>query len=340
MRRRARGATALGVFVLTMILSGAPYSAGQSVAQIGDPAIPPVLIGPTSEPQLNWNQLIGLLRRRVKYVFLIYQENRSFDSYFGTFPEADGLYSQPADHTPGYYQTIINTDGSLALIHPFRIGPDQYAADTDDIDHSHSRIVARMDVAGGHPLMDHFAINEELKYSPEGPPSLKAKQFGELAMAHEDCDTVPILWRYANRFVLFDHIFQQMTGPSTPGNLAIIAAQTGATQWLKHPDQAYHGSGDQGTGVPVLNDADPFWGSQLDPTPATRRLPVNPRDFSGTPPKEYATQINLTFASLPLTLQGYNLDRVAAQDRDPHGDLDDVRNDVTAISATGHPDVA
>jgi hypothetical protein len=25
--------------------------------------------------------------------------------------------------------------------------------------------------------------------------------------------TVPLLWRYASRFTLFDHIFQEMTGP-------------------------------------------------------------------------------------------------------------------------------
>ena len=58
---------------------------------------------------------------------------------------------------------------------------------------------------------------EEAKYTKGGKPSLMAKQFGELTMAYMDGDTVPFLWRYANRFVLFDHIFQSMVGPSTPG---------------------------------------------------------------------------------------------------------------------------
>ena len=127
-----------------------------------------------------------------------------------------------------------------------------YAADTDDIDHSHPRIVAKMGIQSGVPQMNQFAQVEELKYWTSGPtPSLKAKQMGELAMAHEDCDTVPLLWGYADQFVLFDHIFQTMTGPSTPGNLAIIGAQVGQTQWVLHPDLGYTDNGSSVRGDPV-----------------------------------------------------------------------------------------
>ncbi len=110
--------------------------------------------------------------------------------------------------------------------------------------------------------MNRFALVEEGEYTTAGAnPSLKAKQYGELAMAYEDCDPIPLLWQYANRFVLFDHIFQHFTGPSMPGNIAIIAAQTGQTQWALHPEQALTGNGNSGLGVPVSNDADPLWGS-------------------------------------------------------------------------------
>jgi phospholipase C len=34
---------------------------------------------------------IELLRRKVKYVFVIFHENESFDHYFGTYPGANGL---------------------------------------------------------------------------------------------------------------------------------------------------------------------------------------------------------------------------------------------------------
>ncbi|SRR5579875_1876445 len=294
------------------------------------------VVPPAAEPSLSSAALWRLLRRRIKYVFVVYQENRSFDSYFGTFPGADGLYSRPAKDTPGFDQPLLDTDGSVTTIHPFRIGPAQYAADTDDVDHSHGRIVAKMHVVGGVPRMDRFALVEERKHSPFGKPSLLAKQFGELAMAHEDCDTVPLLWRYADRFVLFDHIFQLTAGPSTPGNLSIIAAQTGETQWVLHPKQAFKGNGDERMGVPVVNDADPYWGSQLDNS--LDKMPVNPRDIKGN--AVYDVQRNLTFATLPLTLQGEALSETAAADSDPDDDLADIRHDIPAIAASGQRRIA
>jgi len=299
--------------------------------------IAPYVVPPAKEAKLAPDALWRLLRQHVKYVFVIYQENRSFDSYFGTFPGADGLFSRAAKDTPGFSEALLNTDGTIGTIHPFRIGPAQYAADTDDIDHSHSRIVAKMHVVAGTPRMDRFAVVEERKYTPFGKPSLLAKQFGELAMAYEDCDTVPLLWRYADRFVLFDHIFQLTAGPSTPGNLSIIAAQTGETQWVLHPRQAYKGNGDKGMGVPDVNDADPFWGSQLDNS--LDKMPVSPKDIKKGDVL-YDTQRNLTFATLPLTLQGKTLAATTKADADPDDDLADIRRDIPAISASGKQRVA
>jgi phospholipase C len=300
-------------------------------------------ISPAAEPHMSHGDLVKLIQKNVKYVFVIYQENRSFDSYFGTFPGTEGLYSHSAAETPGFTQELIDTNGNQITVQPFRIGPRDtcphstvngtpspstcYAADTDDIDHSHPRIVAKMDIQGDVPLMDQFAYIEELKYyTPPANPSLKAKQMGELAMAHEDCDTVPLLWGYADQFVLFDNVFQTMTGPSTPGNLAIIGAQAGQTQWALHPLEAYLGNGGSGSGVPVLNDDDPLWGSPTDPTAGANKMPVNPTDYPG-----YTTEINLTYATLPLTLAGGNLQNIVKADLIP-ADLDDVQDDVAFIS--------
>jgi phospholipase C len=298
------------------------------------------------EPPLSQEAMVQLLQKRVKYVFVLYQENRSFDSYFGTFPGADGLFSHPATRTPGFTQQLVDTNGATIDIQPFRIGPSDtcpnskvngvlsptcFAADTDDIDHSHPRMVAKMDIQPNNvPLMDKFAAVEELKYwtpSATTPtPSLQAKQMGELAMAYEDCDTIPLLWAYADKFVLFDHIFQTMTGPSTPGNLAIIGAQAGQTQWALHPNLGYTDNGGSLPGVPLLNDSDPFWGSPSDTTPAAEKMPVNPSDFPG-----YGTEFNLTYATLPLTLAGRELKEKTASDRDAASDLADVQDDIEFI---------
>ena len=69
-----------------------------------------------AEPVLPYSQLVSLVQQNIKYVFVLYQENRSFDSYFGTFPGAEGLYSNPASATPGFTQKIVNTDGTTGTI--------------------------------------------------------------------------------------------------------------------------------------------------------------------------------------------------------------------------------
>ena len=74
---------------------------------------------PAAQSPLSVQDKIALLRQKVKYVFVLFQENRSFDHYFGTYPGANGLfatypgalgdpiqYSQPAN-TFGSYNSVI-----------------------------------------------------------------------------------------------------------------------------------------------------------------------------------------------------------------------------------------
>ncbi len=307
---------------------------------------------------------IAQVRSKVKYVFVLYQENRSFDSYFGTFPGANGIYSRPAAQTPGYYQPITNTDGTASTIQPFRIGPTQFASATDDVDHSHTALNAKMDVVTsttnmtGTPQMDRFAQREETNYFTSGiTPTLKGKQYGELTMAYQDCDTVPLLWNYAKNFTLFDNIYQQMTGPSTPGNLAIIGAQSGQTQGVLHPSQNFSDNGNGFSpsngfpantppvaGVPVLNDICPVWGSTTDPYSTTRtaatKAPYNSfRECNSATKPPF--QQNLTYATLPVSFEGPNALSTFTNNNDLGGgsDIADLNNTVVSgtntISDTG-----
>ena len=63
-------------------------------------------------PYLSHEEKLELLRKKIKYVFVLFQENRSFDFYFGTYPGARGLFSQPEGQTPGFVQPIVKTDGT------------------------------------------------------------------------------------------------------------------------------------------------------------------------------------------------------------------------------------
>ncbi len=131
--------------------------------QLGRPSSPAVaaqVLPLGSEPALTHDAKIALLRKQVKYVFVLFQENRSFDFHFGTFPGADGLFSQPASQTPGFTQPIVNADGSAGTISPFLIPQTitdvngktvpLYPADTDSVDHSHTGIDNSLDIAERH----------------------------------------------------------------------------------------------------------------------------------------------------------------------------------------------
>ena len=145
-------------------------------------------------------------------------------------------------------------------------------------------------------------------------------------MAYEDCNTVPYLWNYASRFVLFDNFFQHTIGPSSPAAIDLIAAQTGETQWVKHPNEALGSKGlAKGAGEPVVSDNDPVWGSGGPDDHSNQ--PQNPKDKPN-----YA--LNQTYASLPLTMTGGTVKTVTATDSEPATDLADVQQDIPAIAAT------
>ena len=308
------------------------------VAPKSSDAVQKFVVTPTAEANLTQAQKLALLQKNIKYVFVLFQENRSFDFYFGTYPGANGLYSQPASETPGLTQPIVNTDGSIGSISAFRIPLSVtdvngntvpiYPADTDSVNHSHAAYETKIDVQGGVTRNDGYAITEEgvtiTNGVPSKKPTLAQKQMGELVMGHVDCNTAPILWNYADRFTLFDDFHQTVLSASTPNALAMIAGQSGETQWVKHPSEATTSL--SSNGVPVISDGDPFWGSQLDTTGSPKQ-PANPP--SATP------EINLTFATLPLSFMGSQIQATVATDTQPATDLTDIEQDIAEIAGNG-----
>ncbi len=331
----------------------APRSSDAVAALARDPAL---------ATALGHDAKRDLLRQKIRYVFVLFQENRSFDVHFGTYPGADGLFSRPAAQTPGFTQPIVGTDGARGTISPFLMPRSiadatgkavaLYPEDTDSVDHSHTGIDNSLDVdANRMAHNDRYALNEEgLTTAPDGgvvalatrqpataPPTLKQKQRAELVMGHLDCDTVPFLWQYADRFTLFDQFHQTVIGPSTPNAIAMIAGQSGETQWALHPETASGNKANpdvaRGGGEPVMGDPGPYPGSGLDT--AAIRPAFNAGDEN--PAKPTLTQ---TYASLPLSFMGREIEHMVAADQNPAMDLLDVRGDIGRIAGDNLDPVA
>ncbi len=310
---------------------------------------------------------LKLLREQVKYVFVIFQENRSFDHYFGTYPGADGLFDARGKlitSNLGSTQAIRNTDGTYGTISPFLIpttvndGAVQiYPEATASVDHSHTGMVysshfkewtlpsysSTPPTESGKPHTaqnNAYALDEEgLAYAdgttstivsqstgaaPTANPTLAQKQKAELALGHLDCNTIPFLWNYADRFTLFDNFHQTTIGPSTPNAIAMISGQTGETQWALHPSQGAFNS------LPVTTDNAPWPGSASD-TSAVK--PAWGPDESPTGPNPI-----LTYASLPLSFMGNKIGQITKADQNPAADLLDVKEDIAEI-ASSNPNV-
>ena len=309
------------------------------------------IVSPAVEAKLTNAQKLALLQKNVKHVFVLFQENRAFDFYFGTYPGADGLFTKPAAQTPGFTQPIVNTDGTVGTISPFLIPATVtdvnkntvqiYPADTASVDHSHAGMDNDLDVNNENiPQNDRYALNAEGLTTKNGNivslstglpattnPTLAQKQTAELVLGHVDCNAAPVLWNYADRFTLFDNFFDTVIGPSTPNAIAMFSGQSGLTQWVEHPELSslYNTTN---AALPIVADPQPFWGSALDVfTPVADQQPVdNPGGVSSNPAS------NLTYASLGLSFMGSKIYDTTSYDNNMGGDLADVQNDITKIA--------
>ena len=317
---------------------------------------------------------LALLRQKVKYVFVIFAENESFDHYFGTFPGANGLYSAPQGLTPAnatasFKQRYLDTALNQATVSPFLMPQAVqtasgavvpiYPADLISVDHSHQGMANSLDtnVAKGTSALDRYAMDQEslttdssgniVNASGVKPTvvSLAAKQKAEADISHIDCDTIPFLWYWAKNFVLFDDFHQTIIGPSTPNAIAIIAGQSGQTQWALHNNQgatvsyanasfqnvlgASYGStvtpAVSNAYVPIVGDPGPLPGSNLDTNKV--KPPYNFDESAANP------TLNQTYATLPLSFMGPNIKQIIAADPNPAADLLDVQDDIKTIAS-------
>jgi phospholipase C len=132
---------------------------------------------------------------KIQHVIWISQENRSFDSYFGTYPGADGFPEGTC---------LPLRPGSKRCIKPFHQKLQSLPCDM-----SHEWPVAHAGYDNGR--MDGFVWAEGTANTA----------------GYYDARDIPNYWDYARRFTLSDHFFSSLNGPSLPNHVYMVAAQSG-----------------------------------------------------------------------------------------------------------------
>jgi phospholipase C len=165
----------------------------------------------------------------IRHVIVIMQENRSFDSYFGTYPGADGL---PKD---------------VCVPNPKTGGCDRPYHDPHLLNRGGPHTVGNeaADVGGGR--MNGFVKEAERAQQCVDPTSPWCRKHGKVdVMGYHDAREIPNYWDYARNYVLQDHMFEPSASWSLPAHLFMVSGWSArcanlnpdsCTNDLKHPAQ-------------------------------------------------------------------------------------------------------
>jgi phospholipase C len=146
---------------------------------------------------------------KIKHVIMVMQENRTFDSYFGTFPGADGLPRQN-----GQFSVCVPDPRQGTCVRPFHDFKDANGGGPHGTPH------ALADIHGGR--MDGFI--DQAEKAPRGclpgsdDPNCNPNTPSDV-MGYHDAREIPNYWSYAQNFVLQDRMFQPDLSWSLPSHL-------------------------------------------------------------------------------------------------------------------------
>ncbi|HZT85477.1 MAG TPA: alkaline phosphatase family protein [Gaiellaceae bacterium] len=151
---------------------------------------------------------------KIRHVVIVMQENRSFDSYFGTYPGADGIPMRNG------VPTVCSPDPKTHVcVKPYHDsanrnagGPHDTVDAIRDIDHG------KMDGFQAGPRLGHFRVCQKAN-----SPVCRSTPSKPDVMGYHDAREIPNYWAYARNFVLQDHMFASVNSWSLPARLAIVS---------------------------------------------------------------------------------------------------------------------
>ncbi|MGD0963939.1 MAG: alkaline phosphatase family protein [Candidatus Acidiferrales bacterium] len=200
----------------------------------------------------------------IKHVVVIFQENVSFDHYFGTYPHAanksEEVQFRASANTPtvnGLTEGLIgnnnNQDKNGIYYAPVRLDPTQNY--TCDQNHDYTPEQQAFDSG----LMDRFPEFTATACS-DSPYSDVSKLGAGIVMGYYDGNTVTGLWNYAQHYALNDYFFGTNFGPSTPGAINVISGMTGGGDPNANLNAVADGDAIETNGqITVIGDSDPYY---------------------------------------------------------------------------------
>jgi phospholipase C len=203
--------------------AGSPPTEGT----LSPPSVPTgTTASPTAEPEVTKLQRA---RAHLKHLVFIVQENRSFDHYFGTFPGAEGFPMRNGEPSVCIPDPILGR-----CVHPYHTsshlqegGPHNQLASTRDVNGGRMDGFVRVVVDSSEHCADSREDPGCESYlGPEGQPDV---------MSYHTKRTIPNYWRYAEEFVLQDHMFAPADSWTLPAHLFLVSAWAARCEHPRDP---------------------------------------------------------------------------------------------------------
>jgi phospholipase C len=221
------------VAVAAAVVVGTGVAVGASVA--GASAAPNIIDGvtvPATSPASSWSYLAPAATP-IKHLVVIFDENESFDHYFGTYPYAANTDGSPFHAKPGtprvngLYTAITPKGpvGPLLTDNPNAAQPERLShsqALTCDQNHAYT---PEQEAADGGTEDKYVQFTQSASNCAAG-----TTEFFEpgLVMDYYDGNTVTALWNYAQSYAMSDNNFDPDFGPSSPGAINLVSGFDGA----------------------------------------------------------------------------------------------------------------
>jgi len=176
----------------------------------------------------------------IKHLVVIFQENESFDHYFGTYPNAVNTPGEPAFTAQPNTPTVNGLNAALLYANPNAANPERLRREqalTCDMDHGYTDEQKAYDSG----LADKF-----VEFTQGGSCKPTEKNF---VMNYFDGNTVTGLWNLAQHFALSDNSYDTQFGPSSPGAVNLASGETGGALPANLPGDTENGT--------MIGDPDP-----------------------------------------------------------------------------------